>query len=260
MVATYYPRPPGAAAEAAAAAAAAATSAAAAAAAKAEAAVARARTRPGARTPRKPAAAPRVKPFKGLSTESTRGDLAVFMTNHGGQPRIVDFVLGAGTSGAKKAAPQTREDIIKQLKQMEGAKFRRYGDWPIPDGNLIPFAIHVHGAIGDKGLELLGNIASYESLENSLLSYQSTVELRKQNSITRISVALQQANAATYYQWRASHLRAAAAAAEEEHAGARAGAEEDGDEDAGEIADEGAEGGVGESADEDADAEADVDE
>ena len=41
--------------------------------------------------------------------------------------------------------------------------------------------------------------------------YQSTAELRKQNSITRISVALQQANAATYYRWRASHLRAAAA-------------------------------------------------
>ena len=45
-------------------------------------------------------------------------------------------INNAGTSGAKKAAPQTREDIIKQLKQMEGAKFRRYGDWPIPDGKL----------------------------------------------------------------------------------------------------------------------------
>ena len=133
---------------------------------------------------------------------------------------------------------------------MEGAKFRRYGDWPIPDGKLVPFAIHVHGAIGDKGLELLGNIASYESFENSLLSYQSTAELRKQNSITRISVALQQANAATYYRWRASHLRAAAAAAVEEHA----------DEDADKIVVEDAAGGAGESADEDADAEADENE
>ena len=140
---------------------------------------------------------------------------------------------------------------------MEDAKYRRYGDWPIPDDKLVPFAIHIHGAIGDKGLELLRNIASYESSERSLLSYQSTAALRQQNSITRISVALQQANAATYYRWRASQLHSAAAAAaeeprdwgvgESEHAGARAGADESGDEDA--------EGGADESADEDAEAD-----
>ena len=55
-------------------------------------------------------------------------------------------------------------------------------------------------------------------------------------------VALQQANAATYYRWRASYLRAADAAAVEEHAGARAGVDESGDEDADEIADEDADG------------------
>ena len=184
---------------------------------------------------------------------------------HGGQPKLVDFVIGAGTSGAKKAAPQTREDIIEQLKKMEDAKYRRYGDWPIPDDKLVPFAIHIHGAIGDKGLELLRNIASYESSERSLLSYQSTAALRQQNSITRISVALQQANAATYYRWRASQLHSAAAAAaeeprdrgvgESEHAGARAGADESGDEDADESGDEDAEGGADESADEDAEAD-----
>ena len=63
----------------------------------------------------------------------------------------------------------------------------------------MPFAISLGGAIGDEGLKLLGRLAEYNWDANAPLSYQSTQQLRKREAITRLSVALQQSNAANYY-------------------------------------------------------------
>ena len=70
------------------------------------------------------------------------------------------------------------------------------------------------GAIGDEGLKLLGCLAEYNWDANAPLSYQSTQQLRKREAITRLSVALQQTNAANYYRWRATAMKRAPVDAE----------------------------------------------
>ena len=147
-------------------------------------------------------------------SEKTRGDLAIFHTNHGGQPLLVDVVLTCLTSGAKRAEPATQASILKQLADAEKTKWRRYAGWPVPDANLVPFAVSLGGAIGDEGLKLLGRLAEYNWDANAPLSYQSTQQLRKREAITRLSVALQQTNAANYYRWRATAMKRAPVDAE----------------------------------------------
>ena len=80
----------------------------------------------------------------------------------------------------------------------------------------MPFAVSLGGAIGNEGLKLLGRLAEYDWDANAPLSYQSTQQLRKREAITRLSVALQQSNAANYYRWRATAMKSAVTAEAED--------------------------------------------
>ena len=156
-----------------------------------------------------------------LSSEHTRGDLAIFLPNHGGQPTFVDTVLVATTSGARGAKPLTTKDILRQLENAEKTKVARYKDWPIPADKLAPFAASLGGPLGKKALALLGRLAELGTRSgDSLTAYASTAGTRKRALTTRLSVALQCTNAATGNRWLTRCMRPGEATEEEAAAAA----------------------------------------
>ena len=140
-----------------------------------------------------------------LSSDKTRGDLGIiFENNTDAQPAIVDVVSCAVTSGAKNAKPLTAKGLELQLAAAERIKVKRYSDWPIPDGQLIPFAISLGGQLGKSALELLRRLARFDNYDDPFTSYRTSEPDRFRAFVSRVSAALQRTKAQTYYRWVAT--------------------------------------------------------